>query len=445
MRDIFILLAFAGMIPAILFRPYVGALVWAYISYLNPHRFTWGIAFDFRYAYICAIVTVIAWVLSREPKKLPLRATTIFIVLLSVWLSTTTLFALAPGADAPLERLLKILFMALITLGLMQSRERIHALVWVIVVSIGSFGVKGGIWFLTTGGAVEGGRVLGPPGTFMEGNNGLAVALVMVLPLMLFLRSQSHYLWVRIGLSLAVLLGVAAILGTFSRGSFVALAAIALALVLRSPKRIQIGVLVLVSGLAIGLFAPERWVERIESIGNYEEDASSQGRIELWKFGWSLALDRPVLGGGFDAWSDPETFARYSPSGATPKAYHNTYFQALGDHGFVGLGILLLLGMSTLLSIKRVKRLTRGRPELMWANELIYMLEFSLVGWAVGSLFYSLLVTDLIYHLIIITLLVQIVVEREIRATPVDTNVASHKNFGMDNRRRPLHAYRHID
>ena len=68
---------------------------------------------------------------------------------------------------------------------LMRSRERITALVWVIVISIGFFGVKGGIFSLSTGFNYV---VWGPNGGLIEGNNELALALIMIVPLLRFLQ-----------------------------------------------------------------------------------------------------------------------------------------------------------------------------------------------------------------------------------------------------------------
>ncbi len=418
MRDIFLLAVFAGLVPAILFRPHVGILVWAWISYMNPHRLTWGIAFDLRLALMCAAVTFAAWVLSREPVKIPLKTTTVLMGLLIVWTFITTQFAVAPEiAQESWEKSTKILVMTLVTLGLIQSRERIHAFVWVIVVSIGFFGIKGALWFVT-GGSETGGRVWGPPGTFIEGNNELALALVMVIPLMLYLRTHTAQTWMRHGLALASLLAVVSVMGAFSRGAFLAAAAIAVALVLRSRKKVRLALVIFTAGLGVILYAPERWVERIETIAEYQEDGSAIGRLELWEFAWNLALDRPILGGGNNAFADPATFARHAPPGAPPRAYHSIYFQMLGDHGFVGFGIFALLWLFAFLSIRRVKKMTKERPDLLWAGDLARMTEISLFGFAVGGAFLSLAIFDLFYHLLTIALLLHIIVEREINPAP---------------------------
>jgi probable O-glycosylation ligase (exosortase A-associated) len=334
-----------------------------------------------------------------------------------IWTSVTTFFAAQLEASWAAEefwygweRMTKILLMALATLFLMQSRERIHALVWVIVVSIGFYGIKGAFWFMTS----TGGWVFGPAGSFIGDNTSLALALIMIIPLLRYLQTISAILWVQFGLVMAGLGCVASIVGSYSRGAFIAAVAMIIMLVMRSRRRLLLGALAIGVAMAVGLYAPERWVGRIQSIANYQVDSSAMGRLQAWEFAINLSLDRPFAGGGFRAYNDPNLWVQFAPEGAIPRAYHSIYFQMLGDHGFVGLGIFLLLGLAGWAAARRVIRLTRDRPDLRWANELARMTQVSIVGFAVGGAFLSLAGFDLYYHLLGIAFLLQVVVEREL-------------------------------
>jgi len=44
MRDLFVTAVIFGLLPFIFKRPWVGILVWAWLSYMNPHRLAWGFA-----------------------------------------------------------------------------------------------------------------------------------------------------------------------------------------------------------------------------------------------------------------------------------------------------------------------------------------------------------------------------------------------------------------
>ena len=87
MRDIFVLLSVLVTIPLTLRWPYVGILAWCWISYMNPHRLTWGFAYNLPLALIVAVTTFIAWMLSKEQKRIPINAVTCFLFALIFWMS----------------------------------------------------------------------------------------------------------------------------------------------------------------------------------------------------------------------------------------------------------------------------------------------------------------------------------------------------------------------
>ena len=60
----------------------------------------------------------------------------------------------------------------------------------------------------------------------------------------------------------------------------------------------------------------------------------------------NLALDRPLVGGGFDPYT-AEVFRRYLPDYDRIHAAHSIYFQVLGEHGFVGLALFIVFWMLT--------------------------------------------------------------------------------------------------
>jgi probable O-glycosylation ligase (exosortase A-associated) len=106
----------------------------------------------------------------------------------------TTIFAWYPeSAFLKYINVLKIQLVILFSLMLMGSKERIHMLLWVIFLSIGFYGIKGGLFTLLG----DGGRVWGPAGSYIAGNNELALATLMILPIGNYLRVHSEKKWVR--------------------------------------------------------------------------------------------------------------------------------------------------------------------------------------------------------------------------------------------------------
>src|SRR5215831_5336737 len=141
MRDAIVTLIVFGSVPVILFRPWVGVLVFSWLSYMNPHRLAWGFAHDLPFAQVVALTTVCGMVFSREKKSLPNHWLTWVWILFLVWMCITTILALDTKAAEPQwEKVMKIQVFALITIALIRDQKQLHLFLWVIVVSLGFFG-----------------------------------------------------------------------------------------------------------------------------------------------------------------------------------------------------------------------------------------------------------------------------------------------------------------
>ena len=307
-------------------------------------------------------------------------------------------------------RMLKIQLMVLFTFLLINDRERLHQLVWVVALSIGFFGIKGGAFTIATGGSF---RVWGPPGSFIEGNNEIALALIMVLPLMRFLQLHAKNKWVRRGLLLSIALCGAAIIASYSRGAFLALGVIVISMWWKGKNKLllgSIGAVVLVIGLS---FMPQSYFDRIGSIQNYEQDESTMGRFNAWQFAFNLAVDRPLTGGGFDTFT-PQLFYRYAPNPTDFHDAHSIYCEILGELGFIGLFLFLGLWISAYLIAGKINRSCQPIEELAWARDLSSMLQVSILGYAAGGAFLGLAYFDLPYHILAMIAVLQGLVATEL-------------------------------
>jgi probable O-glycosylation ligase (exosortase A-associated) len=409
MRDIIIALIVFGALPFVLKRPSVGIVLWCWLSYMNPHRMTYGFAYNFPFAAIVAGAVILGVLFSKESRRIPWTPLSVVWLVFILWMSFTTLFAMVPDlAHDAWSRAMKIQLMTFLTIAIMGTRERLTALVWIIVFSIGFFGVKGGIFTILTHGED---MVFGPPDTFIEGNNSIALALVMILPLMRFLQMNSQRRLVRYALGVAMALSVLAALASYSRGAFLAVTAMGMFLVWKSRKK---AALILVALLIVPImlsFMPEKWFERVETIQTYDQDKSTLGRFNAWEFAYNIAKERPLVGGGFDVF-DPNLFRRYAPEPENFHDAHSIYFEVLGEHGFIGLILFLIIGFLSLKTCQWTIRETRNHDDLRWAGDLASMVQVAIIGYAVGGAFLGLAYFDLYYHLITMALLTRIYVEK---------------------------------
>jgi probable O-glycosylation ligase (exosortase A-associated) len=403
-RDIAVFAIVFLSLPIILYRPYVGALMWVWISMMNPHRLTYGMAYDFPFAMIIALTTLLAWLISPQRKPFPLTPISGLMLAFVAWMSVTSLFALQPYSvvfDIWVQ-VAKTQLMLFITMMLIRGRMQIDRLVWAIVISVGYFGVKGGIWTVLSGGS---NRVWGPPGSWIEGNNELGLALAMLVPLMYYLASTARNRAVRYGLWGSMAACAFAILGTHSRGALLAAIAAALFLGLKSRRPVVLTVVFLVALAGAAAFMPENWADRMGTIETFEQDSSAMTRLQTWHTIWNMALHRPIVGAGFDL-ANPLMFNLYSVvQDQGVYAPHSIYFQALGEHGFVGLALFLALGITVWRRSGKLAVECAARPDLQWIVQLMRMTQVSLLAFAVGGAFLGLLHYDLPYYLAAIVVL----------------------------------------
>lgn len=419
MRDLFVTLVVFGLLPAAFLQPWIGVLLWSWIGYMNPHRLSWGFAYEFPFAMLVALAVLAGLLISKEDKRIPWTRESKILAAFIVWMGVTTVFAVHEQlAWQQYEKVVKIQLMTFITLMVMGSKERLTYLVWIIALSIGFYGVKGGIFTLTTGG---GHHVRGPLGTFIGGNNEIGLALIMIVPLMRYLQLQAKHWFIRHGMMLAMILTLVAILGTQSRGALLGIVAMLFFLIMKSRKKFLFLILILgIAPLAYN-FMPDSWHERMASIQTYEEDASAQGRFRAWEFAFNEALKRPMLGGGF------EVFAGKTDA-------HSIYFEILGEHGFFGLAMFLSIGFLSWFSGSWVIKKAKNIEELGWARDLASMLQVSLIGYAVSGAFLGLGYFDLYYHLVAMMILTKVLVMRHLANPDTSGNTPVPAQNGRNSR-----------
>jgi probable O-glycosylation ligase (exosortase A-associated) len=245
-------------------------------------------------------------------------------------------------------------------------------------------------------------KVYGPPGNYISDNNGISVALIMTIPLMLFLSSTISSKWIKWGMYAATALSGMAVLGSQSRGAFLAILAMLLFLWLKSRRKLVLGlVFAPLIPIAIG-FMPDSWTNRMETIETYQTDeGSAMARLRTWETLINLANDRPLVGGGFEPYA-PRTFEIYGVGPHDVHAAHSIYFQMLGEHGYVGLGLFLALVLVCWRVSGRLIRASRDRPDLLWADNLARATQVSLVGFAVGGAFVNISYWELPYYEMVI-------------------------------------------
>jgi probable O-glycosylation ligase (exosortase A-associated) len=383
----------AACIVAAFKRPWLGVLGLAFFTYASPHRYAWGFALSFPVYQVLFIAVVAAFVFSgmkRQPLPKDWRIPTFFF--LWIYFFLTTLDAAVPQAAWPkLIATSKVYLPFLLTLWLIDSREKLFWLIAVVAGSLGLLAVKGGVFAISTGFSY---LTWGPDGTQFAGNNEFALATLIIVPLLILLMREVKDLRAKYALMAAIPLCFASAIASHSRGAFLTLGILVVMLLWHGKRKWLIVPVMFLGGLLLVQTLPEEWFERMRTIETYEVDASAMNRIEAWTDGIRYALANPLTGAGFDGWRM-----------VTLRDWHSAYVEALAEHGFPGFLLWLSLLYGSIFSLTNLGRKVRHVPELAWVRNYSYMLRMSLIAYAVGSLFLGLTYWSLLYHIVFMAVL----------------------------------------
>ena len=414
MRDILVAVVIIALLPLSLFRPAFGAMVYAWVGLMNPHRLSWRMA-DAPVGLAVALATIAGAFFTNSFRRPPFKLTTIVLLVFLLYTTFTTYEAFSQHeAWEYWNRFAKVLLMCFVSMMLLQERKLLESFLWVCMASVGFYGVKGGIFSLATGGNY---RVWGPQGSWIEGNNELAVAELMILPLMLYFLRRAKKKWERLAYWAALVFTMIAILFSYSRGAFLGFAGVASLMIVRSRYRLQASLMAIVIVALMMSLAPPSWTGRMSTIGGYQQDESAMGRINAWHFATNLAKDR-LIGGGFRTFTR-ELFLQYAPDPTDVHDAHSIYFEVIGEQGFPGFFLYMVIMLTTLLRLEGLRRRGRRDPASHWVSELAEMLQFGVIAFAIGGAFLGLAYLDLYYYLVIGALLLELIAQREAAARAV--------------------------
>lgn len=431
MRDYVFVLFFVALIPVCVFRPFVGVLAWSWVSYFNPHEFTWGFARTLPVAEVVALATILGLLLTRKRKFPAWSRETALLIMLWVWFGFTTLncryfspeFAdHAAAAVTKYTTVCKILFMTFVSLALVIDEKRLR---WWYLVTAGSFALfafKSTLFGIVTAGHF---RVYGPPNSMIADNNDFGLAMNMALPMFWCLARTESSRKLRLAFRAAFVCGIVAVVLSYSRGALLGLAVVLVALSWRSRRRLLAFAAIGAAGILLLALLPGQWTQRMETLrqGRAATDTSAESRIQSWTFATRLALAHPVLGGGFETFT-PSLYERFYVVGGTGGGGigpHSIYFQALAEHGFPGLLLFLALGASCLWSCRKLRSRFRRSGQFPALADYAVMSQVSLLAFLISGAFLGRAYFDLYYQIVATVIVLKYLARRQLTAPNTET------------------------
>lgn len=417
------------LVPLALRNSFAAYLLWGWAGLMAVHTYLYGFMRGVTYAQIFALITLALIYLKKDAAKTELKINPA-IVLLGMFafqglLSATFAF---PSLFRNWElyfNVVKTILFCMVMPVLVTKRYRLHAILVVIAISVSFHGLIEGLKFVSSGGAhhSQGNEKLGD-------NNHFAMIMVMILPILIYLFQYAKYRLAKVAYGGVFLVTCLSIVSTNSRGGLLTLAAVAVWMILLSRRKVMgMFVVCLVAGLILAV-APDSWTSRMNTIESADQDSSFMGRVIAWKRASAIAVDNPLLGGGFHAGQDPEVFMRYRDAQgllgfvSTPEAYyaaatHSIYFEVLGDLGFPGLLLFLIIMFYPFLVRLKINRLAkRIGKEAQWASDCADLLCASMVAYLIGGAALSAAYFELPYIVVMLIQVVSLLLERQLAAQP---------------------------
>jgi probable O-glycosylation ligase (exosortase A-associated) len=391
-------------------------LFYLWIAYFRPDEWLW---FNFTggISSIVGLVLLVATVVSFTRHRLRLTGAILFLLLLAHSLLSTLLSPVESYSMPYWIEFAKVIVICCVILALVNTEERLRWVLVIMALSLGFEGARQGWAQLVTA-----------PGTpnmnswaLLGDNNGVAVGMLMLVPVLVALGRTAKKPYERWGAHLLVIGVLYRALSTYSRGGFLAGLTLAGKYLIHARRRFTalIATAIIVAGALVVL--PSSYWDRIETL-RAPQDSSALSRLYFWKLAWWMANDRPVLGYGhnsFEAvyqWYDVSEGAH-----GENRSVHSAWFGMLSELGFPGLLLFLLIFSRSLLVGRHVRRLARQRPDLQSLALYATACEGQLIVYAVGASFLPLQYNELLFHVLAIGVAIRNIADarmREAAATP---------------------------
>lgn len=418
MRD----LAFVAFLGALFAfgarRPFLLVLAYVYIDIVSPQRLTYWLLNTVQVSLISVVLAVGAWALFDDKRDMRIAPRQVLMFLLLIYCGVTTTTADFPvEAMAKWDWVWKTLAFAIFLPLTLRTKLRIEALLLFMVLSAASIIIVGGIKTLASGGGY------GALNLMLDSNSGLyegsiiSCVAVAIVPLIVWLGRFGTIFprdWrVRLFCGALIFACLLIPIGTQARTGLVCIAVLGITFLRQTRRRfVYLGMVAVAATVAVPLL-PESFTARMNTIQDYKADQSAGTRLAVWQWTIDYAADHP-FGGGFDAFRGNELrveISKETRDGENAKvetaiqtdqarAYHSAYFEMLGEQGYPGLILWLVIHVTGLFRMEVLRARYRKSEEFGWIGGLAIALQQAHLIYLVGSLFVGIAFQPFVYMLV---------------------------------------------
>lgn len=388
-------------------KPFLWVLAYLYVDILAPQLISWGILARIPTSLIFFAAAFGGWLFLDNKTDSRFTFRQWLLLLLFIYCGYTTIVAQFPvEAAEKWAWVWKALIFSIFLPLTLRTRLRIEAALLVMVLSAGAIIMGGAIKTLAGGGGYGSLRF------FVDNNTGLyegsiiSCVAIAIIPAILWLARHGTVFpsdW-RVKTFAAGLIFACLLIpvGTQARTGLVCMGALGVLYLRTAKHRILIAAGMVVAVLVAIPFLPESYTARMNTIENNKSDQSASTRLAVW--GWTVDYARAnPMGGGFNVYlANNLRFETKSveTAGSTAvvktevvedgaRAFHSSYFEMLGEQGFPGLILWLVIHALGLIQMEILRRrwFKRTGDDEQWQAPLAVALQLAHVIYLVGALF----------------------------------------------------------
>lgn len=359
-----------------------------FIVFVAPQQI-YGFLEPLRLAKVSMLLAMAAYVQNRSSCGLPLypvgteyRLLTVFTACILLSIPTSVW----PGGSLSvvIDLYLKSLIVCVLTAQLLNSTEKVKRMLWWILgfcVIVSLAGLKG----YQQGDVIAGYRMRGTSAGISANPNDFALTLNLFIPYALIFFLMTKRLMTKVFLGGFLLIAVASILLTFSRGGFVTLVAVLGLTTWKAVRQGRVAQILVPALIGVGtlvLLAPEGYGDRIASILDSSQDASgsSDARYAAIMAALELVAEQPLTGVGVGM-----NIIALVDKGFFWDHVHNVYLEIASEIGIPGLVVYVMLLFKLIMGLRQTQSLLEGVDRSEDLRLLAQATEVSLLSFAIAA------------------------------------------------------------
>jgi probable O-glycosylation ligase (exosortase A-associated) len=356
-------------------RPYIAYCCVIFVDILRPQNLSFSILANKPLSLIVTVIFFLSLIMNHKKWSFPhYKAISLLILTFMMWITLTTFYAEFQFlAWYKYDYSIKTIFFAIFTPFVINTKVKFQFFLMTIVTAASYYFIIGGMTTIFEPTFYGETLIKTNAGdTLMTESSTLSMTAAMLIPVLYYLYKHSVFTeknkLLKPLLILILFASLMTIIGTHARTGIIGLAILFMLVALITKYKVRIMVLCACIILTVQVFATDAWLERIGGITSSNKESSAAGRIVVWKWTLDYVKYRPILGGGFMSYKanagvlhlygDADIEVDYRANSG--KAFHNIYFEVLGEHGYPGLIIFSLI---IFLSLKLNRKTSKTSDE----------------------------------------------------------------------------------